>query len=213
MLDEVQTAARPYYEETLPYHNWEHVQDTIDAAEELLARCGQYDVDVDDDVVQYALYFHDANYRDGFHDHAAMGYDSMEAYSAAIAVDELKKLGVTPDTIEQVQNSILATRHEAKIGPDDPNEWKVVRAADLRGLMADYDTFKENALALWDEHERLTTETLTADQWADNVEHVLEHYLAQDIRLTPEHDTDGGTSEFHAHTRRNLYRFRKEFGN
>lgn len=210
MLDEAQTAARQYYDDALHYHNWGHVQDTIDTAEELLSRCAQYDVPVDDDMVRYALFFHDAEYRWGFHNHESLGHDTLEAYSAAIAVDELKDLGIDKSTRQQVYDAIRATEADTEMGPDTPHEWKVVRAADLRGLMSDYDTFKENSLALREEHELLTGERPSPEAWADRTEDVLEHYLAQDIRLTPEHDTDDGVSEFHANTRRNLRKFRDE---
>lgn len=212
MLDEAQTIARDYYDDALPYHNWAHVQDVMDAAEELLARCWTHNVAVDDDVVRYAVLFHDANYRHGFTQHEAMGYDSMEAYSAALAADELSALNVSKDTADQVYETILATRRDAELEESDPSEWKVMRAADLRGLMRDYDTFKENSLKLREEHELLTGETLTAQEWADSAETVLLHYLDQDIRITPEHDTGDGVSEFHVNARQNLERFREEYG-
>jgi len=87
---------------------------------------------------------------------------------------------------------------------DTPAEWTVLRAADLRGLMADYATFEEHTL--------LTGEEPSMAEWAEQVEDILEHYLSQDICLTPEHDTDSGVSEFHANTQRNLQRFRDSYG-
>lgn len=207
MLDEAQAAAWNFYDDALPYHNWKHVQNTVDAAEDLLARCREHDVDVDGDVVRYALYFHDVNYRWGFQHHDDIGYDSLEAYSAAIAETELSTLGIDPGTIEQVQDCILATQRDATY---DTPEQKVVRAADLHGLMTDYGTFRQNSLALREEHE-LLGEPFAHEEWVDTVADTLQHYLSQDIQLTPEHDTENGLSRFHANAGRNLGLFLQEF--
>lgn len=203
-VDEVQAAATRYYTD-LPYHDWTHVQEVVDAAEHLLARCWQYDVDVDDDTVRCAIYFHDAGYQ---WEHEAVGYDSKEAYSAAIAGDVLDTLDMDDDRIETVQDCIMATHPDATY---DTTEQKVVRAADLSGLMADYDTFRDNALQLRDEHRHLHGPIDDAD-WVDQVRDTLEHYLQQDIRITPEHDDEHGLSTFHANAGRNLGLFLQEFG-
>lgn len=196
--------ARQHYTD-LPYHNWQHVQDALAAAEELLDRCSRHDIDVDATVVRHAVLFHDADYH---RDPGDAGHATKEEMSAAIAAEELRAAGHDEDHIEAVRDCILATEDD---GSYDSPEQKIVRAADLSGLMADYETFRENAELLRAEHRQLHGEELSEQDWVDQVTGVLETYLAQDIRLTPEHDEDG-LSEFHRRAGQNLGLFLEEHG-
>lgn len=190
-------AAEPYYTD-LPYHSFDHVQDTLDAAHTLLARCDRYGVEVDGAVVEAALLFHDAGYHEN---HEEEGYGTKEAYSAAIARDELAEHGYGKEFLDDVATCIRATEHAAR---PDTEEAKVVRAADLRNLMQDYETFRENAEALREEHRVLDGEELPRAEWVEQVTGTVEHFLDQEIRLTPKYD------EFHDRARANLERFRRE---
>ncbi|MCJ7429396.1 MAG: hypothetical protein MUP66_03310 [Candidatus Nanohaloarchaeota archaeon QJJ-5] len=198
-LSECKDRARQYYTD-LPYHTFDHALAVLDHAETLLDRCHRYDVPVNDDVVRGAVLFHDAGYHRDLSHH---GYDSKEAYSAAIAKKELEELGMSPDFIERVAACIISTHRQA---PFDLAEEKVVRAADLAGLAADYETFEANSNALRKEHERLEDTTITDEQWCQMMKTTIEGYLQQDIRLTPEHSADG-VSTFHQQARTNLNRF------
>jgi predicted metal-dependent HD superfamily phosphohydrolase len=204
MMDEdIVEAAEGLYSDDLPYHNTDHMRDALEAAEELLERCRRHDIDVDEEVVRYAVLFHDAGYH---HDHEAKGFDSKEAYSTHLAGEVLAEHGIDEETIERVQDCIESTREDAAF---DEAEEKVVRAADLSGLAADYRTFEENALDLKDEIEMLHGEDMDRGEWLDEVEDTIRFYLSQDIRLTPEHDSKG-VSVFHARARHNLRRFFEE---
>lgn len=190
-------AAAPYYTD-LPYHSFEHVLDTLDAAQTLLDRCERYAVEVDGAVVEAAVLFHDANYH---RDHTEGGYGTKEAYSAAIARKELAGQGYSEGFRTVVEDCIRATEHDAN---PETNEAKVVRAADLRNLMQDYETFLENAEALREEHRVLHGEELPEREWVEQVTGTVEHFLDQEVRLTEEYD------EFHDRARDNLERFRRE---
>ena len=62
-MEELGEAARPYYSDELEYHNFSHVEDVLDAAEDILDRTREHGVEVDEDVVRAAVYFHDAYYQ------------------------------------------------------------------------------------------------------------------------------------------------------
>lgn len=194
---ELVDAARTYYTD-LPYHAFDHVRDTLDAAHTLLERCDRYDVAVDGAVVEAALLFHDANYH---RDHETQGYGTKEAYAAAVASDELAEHGYGTGFRDAVADAIRATEHDATPAT---NEAKLVRAADLRNLMQDYATFLENTEALRREHRVLHGEELETDAWVEQVTGTIEHFLDQDIQLTPAEDG------FHKRARSNLERFRRE---
>lgn len=191
--------ARTYYTD-LPYHSFSHVTDAMEAAHALLERCDRYGVDVDGAVVEAALLFHDASYHK---DHEAEEYVTKEAYSAAIARDELACEGYDKPFRSDVAACIHATEPDAAPGT---NAAKLVRAADLRNLMQDYTTFRENAEALREEHRVLHAETLPEEEWVAEVTATIEHFLDQEIQLTPEDDG------FHERARTNLERFRREHG-
>lgn len=206
MMDEdIREEAEDLYSDDIPYHNTEHMHDALEAADELLERCRRHGVEVDAEVVRYAVLFHDAGYH---RDHEAASFDSKEAYSAHLAGEVLDEHGVDVETIERVKDCIESTRQDAAF--DEPEE-KVVRAADLSGLAADYRTFEENAMALKDEIELLHGEEMDQETWLEEVGDTIRFYLSQDIRLTPEHDSKG-VSVFHARARHNLRRFLEEHG-
>lgn len=204
-MDELRERAAQRYDPELPYHSFDHVRDTLERAEGLLERCERHDIDVDDAVVHAALLFHDAGYH---RDPADEGYDSPEALSASIAQDELEDAGVDAAMIEQVHDCIMATRPQAT--PHGP-EQKIVRAADLGGLAGSYAEFLDDAGALREEHAYLHGERQPLQAWVEGVRKTLQFYLAQDIRLTPEHD-DGDESRWHRSVRQNLERFLTEHG-
>lgn len=197
--------AQDRYDDGLPYHSFDHVEDTLERAGELLSRCERHGIDVDEEVVQAALLFHDAGYH---RDPEDEGHDSREALSASIAREELEDAGTDPATIDQVHDCIMATRPEAQA---HTTEQKIVRAADLGGLAGSYEQFLEDAQALREEHAYLHDEHQPIQAWVEGVRRTLQFYLAQDIRLTPEHD-DGAESRWHRSVRENLERFLDEHG-
>ncbi len=189
----------------LPYHNFRHACAVVAEANLLMDRCNRHGIFPDRAVVKCAIYFHDAGYAE---DSLRKGFASKEAYSASLATSELLALGHPQEFVERVAGCIMATRADAQF---ETIEQKVVRAADLAGIAADYPAFKSNADALRAEAELLTGRPMSGKEWTERTEKVLGHYLSQDIRLTPEHDRDGH-SVFHEAASENLRRYLKESG-
>ena len=203
---QLEAAARVLYSAALPYHNFDHIQDTLEAAEKVIERCREEHIRIDAEVVYYALLFHDAGYQD---DHLARGYTTKERYSAALAEPILRRHGVNSVQVDKTLAAILATERDAVTVSA---EQKAVRAADLSGLAADYPWFLESSLKLKREHELLFQRALSWDEWQTNSAAVLGHYLTQEIRLTSYFHDGSGESSFHKAVRDNLNRLLAEPG-
>lgn len=203
MSEEFLESASPYYSDSLEYHNIEHVHDTLEAADELIERCEEHGVDIDEEVVRAALAYHDAYY----HKNAErFGFDSKEDLSKEVARKELRDMGYGEEFIGRVEDCIEATKHH--VSPDeDAVEEIAVRAADLRGLMASYDEFIENTYALREEHETLHGEKQGYQEWMEGVLNILDHYGSQKLELTDESTTEEGVSEFHEQLGANRQQF------
>ncbi len=196
--------ARKYYSPELHYHNFSHIESVLAAGREIIARCRDEGVRIDDEVVYYALLLHDAGYRE---DHIKKGFDSKEAYSAQIARNLLSKGDHTEAFIAKVEKAIMATHRD---GTFVSTEQKAVRAADLSGLAADYEVFRGNTDNLRKEQELLTGESIDWEDWKKRVDKVISFYLSQEIRITS-YFTDGqGKSIFHQRTSENLRRLMAE---
>ena len=202
-MEELREAARPYYSDELEYHNFSHVEDVLDAAEEILERTEEYGIDIDEQVVEAAVYFHDAYYQK---DARRFGFETKEDLSKEVAKKELRDLGYGKNFIKKVEGCIEATKHQSLPDEDSPEEI-LMRASDLRGLMANYDEFLENTYALRDEHQTLHGEKQGYSEWMEGVLNVLDHYGTQKLELTPENETDEGLSEFHAELGKNRQQF------
>ena len=203
---EIEAEARGLYSPALPYHNFDHIEDTLAAAATIVARCREENIRIDVEVVYYALLFHDAGYQD---DHAARGFASKERYSAALAEPILRRYSVNALQVEKTLGAILATERDAL---SVSAEQKAVRAADLSGLAADYPRFLQSSLRLKREHEFLYGQALSWAQWQTNSRNVLGHYLTQEIRLTSYYHDGSGESSFHKAVRGNLERLLAEPG-
>jgi len=203
---QLEAAARVLYSAALPYHNFDHIQDTLEAAEKVIERCREEHIRIDAEVVYYALLFHDAGYQD---DPLARGYTTKERYSAALAEPILRRHGVNSVQVDKTLAAILATERDAVTVSA---EQKAVRAADLSGLAADYPWFLESSLKLKREHELLFQRALSWDEWQTNSAAVLGHYLTQEIRLTSYFHDGSGESSFHKAVRDNLNRLLAEPG-
>ena len=192
------------YSDTLPYHNFGHALTVTAAGEEIVRRCHQEGIRIEDDVVYYALLFHDAGYHE---DHLALGYASKEAYSAQLARDMLAEFGIGPSKIAKVAAAIMSTMRDASFRT---TEQKAVRAADLSGLAADYPTFLHNSRLLRREIEILTGKPLTWSAWVAQVARTMQFYLGQEIRLTSYYVNDQGESAFHRAVEKNLAQLLRE---
>ncbi len=188
----------------LPYHNFAHVEATLAAADVIIGHCREEGIRVEPQVVYYALLFHDAGYQ---HDHRKRGFESKEAYSAALATQCLSARGIPPRTVRKVADAILSTQRDA---PFLTAEQKAVRAADLSGLAADYPVFLENTRRLHREHEMLHGQPMEWREWVRRATELIGFYQAQQIRLTSYFCDTGGESRFHRAVKENLARLQTE---
>ncbi len=203
---QLEAQARALYSDALPYHNFDHIQDTLQSAAMVVERCQEEHIRIDAEVVYFALLFHDAGYQD---DHLARGFATKERYSAALAEPILRHHGVSPTQLEKTVAAILATERDALC---ISAEQKAVRAADLSGLAADYPRFLLSSLRLKREHELLYGRALSWADWQRTSRDVLGHYLTQEIRLTSYFHDGHGESSFHKAVRTNLNRLLAEPG-
>lgn len=194
-------AAEELYDSSLPYHNFDHVLETIANSEIIIKNCEDEKITVDKKVVYYALLFHDAGYQEN---HLEKGFETKERYSAHLAHIALERIGESEKMVESVSKAILATQKNATFSTI---EEKIVRASDLTGLADDYDTFRSNNEKLRQEVEILTGKKLSMDEWKNQTKDIVEFYLRQDIRLTSAHNNREGESVFHKATKRNLKKF------
>jgi predicted metal-dependent HD superfamily phosphohydrolase len=203
LLKHIESQAEKLYG-NIPYHNFDHAKDAVDAGYEIVARCQASGIEVNSDLIRYALLFHDS----GYHlDHKEAGFDSKEEYSAFLAGDALRSLGVSEDMIESVKRCIISTHKNREF---NFLEEKIVRAADLTGLACEYEKFKENAIKLKEETELISGKKTSWEEWKKSVVEIITFYLNQDIRLTECYKDKDGGSRFHRKTKENLDKFMKE---
>ena len=199
----VRKSAKKHYS-SLPYHNWGHAQTAAKTGAKLADRCEKHGIPLNKMAVVYALYFHDAGYHE---DHTKQGFDSKEAYSSDIAERELTLLGFPAQFIEKVRQCITATHKDAKF---DTVEEKIVRAADLAGIAGSYKKFAENNEKLRNEFIMRTGKHVSEKDWIEKSKELLDSYLSEDIKLTPEYYDKKGKSKFHSKARKNVERLVKE---
>jgi predicted metal-dependent HD superfamily phosphohydrolase len=186
------------YSAELPYHNFEHALQAVKDAEQIVAHCREEGIRIDEQVVYYAILFHDAGFHD---DHSALGFSCKEEYSAHLAERLLPAHGVHGVMLKKVRDAIMATHRDGKFVSA---EQKAVRAADLRGLAADYPAFLANAERLRAESELLTGREISWPEWVSEVTKTIRFYLTQEIRLTSYFADESGASAFHEQVRANL---------
>ncbi len=200
----IEARARALYSDTLPYHNFAHIEDTLAAANTIIERCRAEHIRIDTAVIYYALLFHDAGYHE---DHRRLGFATKERYSAELATGVLREFNVAAEQIRKTVGAIIATERDATFLSA---EQKAVRAADLAGLAAPYPQFLGSSLKLMREHELLNHTTLSWSQWQQISQQVLGFYLTQEIRLTSYFHDDAGESAYHRAVRENLFRLQAE---
>lgn len=97
----VEQAAAALYAPALPYHNFRHALAVAEEGRRLVEHCRASGLLLDADIVHYACLLHDAGYAE---DHAALGFESKEAYSASLAREVLGRCGVDAGTTAAVQD-------------------------------------------------------------------------------------------------------------
>jgi len=204
----LESIARKYYDASLPYHNFNHVLKAVEAGMHVVERCRSKGVPLDEVIVYCAILFHDAGFRE---DPSRHGFASKEEYAARIAADELVRLGYTPDLVLRVQEAIVGTQRDAKVGTGT-NELKAVRAADLAQLAETYPVFRANAIALLREEELLGGTRIPWEDWKKRILPTLEYYLSQNLYLTTDPGADPEAQDFHVRARRNIKMLRDDPG-
>jgi predicted metal-dependent HD superfamily phosphohydrolase len=202
-MEAARLVAAEHYED-LPYHSWAHAERAAEHGVALVARCREDGVEVDEDVVRVALWFHDAGYRA---DPASVGCATREEHAAAIAAYELGRLQFPLPVVTAVVGCIIATTADR---PATTVEQKAVRAADLADVAGDWGLFTANSAALRAEHELLTGKEMTDGAWRTATATVLARYLTEDIRVTSGHDAPDGVSEWHRRALANVARYLAE---
>jgi len=196
----IERAAEALYDSNLPYHNFGHALEVSRIVGKIVKRCADEGIRIDAQVVYFASLFHDAGYHE---DHLARGFASKEAHSAQLAGECLRREGIDEDVIARVRDAILSTHCDAHCGS---NEAKAVRAADLAGLAAPYEDFKQTAIKLKDEHQKLAGTELSWDEWTAMAGARLELFLREDMCLSNDDYDGSGQSIFHRKARENIRR-------
>lgn len=200
----IEKFAEECYDPSLPYHNFNHALKAADTGKNIVVKCREEGMFIDEVVVYYALLFHDAGYHE---DHKAKGFQTKEEYAASLAEENLNKFSIDKGIIRKVRETILATYRKAEF---ITNEQKAVRAADLAELANDYEIFLKNNFNLKKESEILGEKNIFWKEWKDNSKNMVEFYLSQDIRLTSAYADKEGNSVFHKRAKENLERFLQE---
>ncbi|MCK6462630.1 MAG: hypothetical protein L6Q29_02315 [Candidatus Pacebacteria bacterium] len=201
---EFEKRVEKFYSDAFPYHNFGHAKESMNDGRIIVANCRKEGISIDDKVVYYADFLHDAGWHEN---HKEKGFSCKEEYSAHLAGEILKKFGEDEETISRVQSAIWATHRDRQFVT---NEEKAVRAADLAGIAKDYETFLTNAVKLKLETEMLSGQNITWKEWQSRVKKIVEFYLNQDIKLTSAHDDENGESVWHKKVRENLEKFLRE---
>lgn len=202
--DKVAQLALRYYDSSLPYHNYGHIQDCLAAADAILARCRKKSVKVDERIVRWALLFHDAGYHE---DHRAKGFDDKEEYSAQIAGRCLGENGATAQQVGLVQQAIRATRRGSEVPLTA--EVQAVRAADLSQLATEYAVFKSNTVKLQKEHKKLSGSSVPWTEWVARVVPEVEGFVEAEAFREPAL-TDKEAGEMARRIRANLDKLKKD---
>ena len=194
----IEKLAIEYYDPKMPYHNFGHIIYVLKFSDDLIRRCRNEGIVIDESVVYYALLFHDAAYHEN---HIEKGFESKEAYSASLAARELEGNGISQDVIEKVKAAILSTHCDAHCYS---NEDIAVRAADLSGMGSDYEFFKENAIKLKRESEMMSDTHVSWKEWKHAAIERIELFLREELELTNDYYDAEGDSIFHKRVRKNL---------
>lgn len=173
----IYNSASNYYSDKLHYHNFSHIKETLNYAENILKECDSKKVNYDKKVVCHAILFHDAGYN---LDHTKKGFKNKESYSAVLAEYALSDAGESQEHIEKVTRAILCTHMN---GECETNDDAIVRAADLSGLAAPYTEFINKSIALFKERELLSGEKISWDQYKKEAIGVIRGFLKQEIKL------------------------------
>lgn len=185
----------------LPYHNFAHAHEVLQNALVLCERCKKHWITYDTNVIFFACLGHDAGYAQ---DHTKGWCSSKEEYAAMLTIWVMKQLHIEDSIIQKVYDAIMATHKDATCVS---TEEKIVRASDLMGMMESYDIFSKNSLLLKEEYELLHNTIVSPQQRQQMTSHIINHYLSQELHITPEYYSKQGFSTWHQKVQTNLDTF------
>ena len=93
---EIEKIEEELYSKELPYHNFEHALKAVAVGLKIADKCIEEGMEVNKEVVYYALLFHDA----GYHlDYLGAGFSNKEEHSVYLAEISLKKVRIESSII------------------------------------------------------------------------------------------------------------------
>ena len=196
--NDLEMVAKRHYHHSLSYHNFDHIEDVFQYADEICGECDKEGLTINCSIVYLALLFHDAGYHEN---HNSYGHRTKESYSAYLAAAILREFHYDDQTIKKVSAAIVAT--EQNVTPET-NEEKVVRAADLFGLAGEYSVFLSNAISLKNEYEYLNKSRLSWANWKVMAIETVTSFISIKIELTRYFQSKNGSSQFEKEAKKNL---------
>ena len=175
--DTIFNSERVLYSTELHYHNFNHVVDTLNYAKDIIKKCDDKNIEYDKKIICHAILFHDVAYDV---DSSKKGFKNKESYSAFLAAKVLSEQGEHIDHIEEVIKAILCTNIDAKC---HSNNQKIVRAADLSGLVSPYPEFKKKTVDLYKERVFLLGKKISWTQYKTETFKIIEKFLELRIEL------------------------------
>lgn len=204
MTDSLRSVARSYFADAAPAHDWNHVR----RVERLAERLSRARTDVDRDVLQFAVWFHDigrAREDAGeIEDHAEWGAQETRSILDSADVDDA--------TIDAIGHCIRAHRYSNDVEPETP-EARILSDADnldALGAVGIARVFSHGGATGFPMHDpALPVEDDDTAAGATSVNHVTKKILSLRDRMY----TDAGrelAEERHEYCRRFLDRFERE---
>ena len=200
----LEKTASKYYA-NIPFHNFDHVKDTLKYAEGIMKECEKTGIAINKEVVRKALLFHDAGYHEN---KRAKGFDTKEEYSVSINEYELKKEGYSPEFIKDVNMAIMATQKDGKFST---NEQKLARMSDISNMAGEYEKFLDCNLRLKNEIKYMSNKKFSWTEWKKATKDTMEFYMSQDEAMAIINDRDEkGKTSFCNGIKQNMGRFLSE---
>lgn len=176
-MESIENKVEKLYTYDLPYHNFDHVLESLETAMEMVWESFSFGVRVDTQVVYYSLLLHDALFHE---DHTKEGFEKKEEYSASTAERVLREYEFEDDFIESVKGCIIGTHFETEL---KTNEEMIVRASDIYNISGDYREFLDKNITLKVEREFMSGADLEWSEWKKAVKFILESYMSQKLIL------------------------------
>lgn len=189
--------AEPFYNPELPYHNWNHAVEVMEASGRWLEQSPVLRNDTElADFLLVAAAWHDAG-----HDHTIpKKFASKEAYSVHLMQEALGSQ-ISEDEFEELEEAILGTRFNTERESDIA---LLLHYADIDNIGHEYDDFYAHNMLLWEERGRPEWATWTADN--TKVIRQLAHEASMELPLI------GGSLVFARNMLKNVRQLHQEQG-